>query len=145
MKNKILSTIALVLTLSATSLVHAGDASEDVSVGAASMAASPLLSIKGDPMEASGFFVLGAAYIVIGVGVIAGDTISLVIQNSVDGSKAVVRTSVAIAKNIGVSVGSTLKVVAESTGYTLIVAGKVLAFVPNAVGKELLHQSKLSK
>lgn len=145
MKNKILSIIALALTFSATSLVHAGDASEDVSAGAASMASSPLISIEGDPIGASSFFVLGAAYIVIGVGTIASDTISLVIQNSVDGSKAVVRTSASVAKGIGVSVGSTLKVVAESTGYTLIAAGKVLAFVPNAVGKELLHQSKLSR
>ena len=48
-------------------------------------------------------------------------------------------------KEIGISTGSAIQAIAESTGYTLMASGKILAFVPNELGKELLYQSRLSK
>ena len=144
-KNICIVALALAQPVTFTSLVHAADASQDVSTGAASMAASPLASVSGHPLGASTFFVIGATFVVVGIGTMVGDSISVVVQNTVDGSKAVVQTSASAAREVGVSVGSAVNVVAESTGYTLITAGKILAFVPNEIGKELLHQSKLSK
>ena len=63
----------------------------------------------------------------------------------VDGSKAVIRVSTPVVKEIGISTGSAIQAIAESTGYTLMASGKILAFVPNELGKELLYQSRLSK
>lgn len=42
----------------------------------------------------------------------------------------------------GVVVGSSVRVVAESTGYALIASGRLLAFVPNEVGRALLHDAR---
>ena len=88
---------------------------------------------------------VGASFVVIGVGAGVGEVVSVVVQSSVDGSKAVIKASSAIAREVGVLVGSGIKVIATSTGYALLASGKLLAFVPNAMGQELLYQSKLSK
>jgi len=139
-------TVALTCSFALNSLAFANnDGSEEISTGGASIAGASLASVKGEPLQASVFFVTGAALIVVGVGTAVGNTVSVVIQNSVDGSKAVVQASVLAVKEIGVSVGNSIKVVAASTGYVLLASGKVLAFIPNAMGNELLYQSKLSK
>jgi hypothetical protein len=139
---------ALLATASLVALstpVYAADGSNEVSQGAVSMAASPLGSIDGGPVVASTYFVVGAAFVVVGIGTIAGNAMQVIIQNTADGSKAVFQASASVAHEVGLSVGNGIKVVAESTGYTLVASGKILAFVPNAVGKELLYQSKLSQ
>lgn len=147
MKTKTLYPILLTLTcaLTCTPIVHALDASQTLSGGAASIVLSPLVSLQGEPLAASAFFVNGIAFVVIGLGEAVGETISVIVQNTVDGSKAVVQVSSSAMRDLGVSVGTAVKVVAESAGYTLIAAGKILAFVPNEIGRELLHQSRLSK
>lgn len=147
MNLKNLRSAVLVLTSLVALSSHAvvGGVSEEVSTGAASIAASPLASIEGGPLVGSTFFVTGSAFIVVGTSVAAGDAVQVVIQNTVTGSKAVFQTAASVARDVGVSVGTGIKVVAESTGYALIASGKILAFVPNAVGQELLYQSKLSQ
>ena len=147
MKTKInlIASLALIAAAPLGHLAHATDASQDLSRGAASIAASPLASIEGNPLNASLYFVLGAFFIVVGIGTAVGDTVSVILQNTVDGSKAVVRVAATTAKEIGIVAGSGIKVATASTGYALIASGRVLAFVPNAIGKELLYQSKLSK
>ena len=42
------------------------------------------------------------------------------------------------------SPGTTLDVVATSTGHMLVFSGKVLAFIPNELGKALLHHEKVT-
>lgn len=144
MKNTILA-FALTGSMAMCSWACAAGASETASQGLGSIAASPLASIEGGPIAASAFFVVGASFVVIGVVAGVGEVVSVVVQSSVDGSKAVIKASSATAREVGVSVGSGIKVVATSTGYALLASGKLLAFVPNAVGSALLHQSKLSK
>ena len=140
-----LNALALTCLIALNPSAYARDASADVSAGAASIAASPLASIKGGPIEGSNYFVVGAVFVVAGIGEIAGNAMQVVIQNSVDGSKAVINASASVVRDLGLSVGNGITAVAESTGHTLMASGKVLAFVPNAIGKELLYQSKLSK
>lgn len=147
MKSRNLRVAVFVLTslVALSSHVLAVEGSKEISAGAASIAASPLASIEGGPIVASTFFVTGSAFVVVGIGTVAGTAVQVVIQNSVTGSKAVFQVAASVARDVGVSVGSGIKVVAESTGYTLIASGKILAFVPNAIGQELLYQSKLSQ
>jgi hypothetical protein len=40
-------------------------------------------------------------------------------------------------------VGTTVQVVAESTGTLLIALGKLLAFIPNTVGEALLYNEQV--
>jgi hypothetical protein len=41
-----------------------------------------------------------------------------------------------------VGVGTSIQVVAESTGTALIAAGRILAFIPNEVGRSLLFHAR---
>ena len=144
-KNFCITSITLIASMALSSPARALDASAAISAGGSSIAASPVVSITGGPLEASKYFVIGATFIVAGVVGGVGNTVSVVIQNTTDGSKALIQASAAAVKDAGISVGNGVKVVATSTGYALIASGRLLAFVPNAVGKELLFQSKLSK
>jgi hypothetical protein len=66
----------------------------------------------------------------------------LVLQRASDGAEFSVRTASELGQAIGVSVGSAVQVVAESTGHVLVASGKVLAFIPNELGRALLHHSR---
>lgn len=145
LRNLRISVLAVASLAALSSTAYAANGSQEISAGGVSIAASPLGSIEGGPLVASTYFVVGASFVVVGVGTVVGNAIEVIIQNTVDGSKAVLKASASVAHEVGLSVGSGIKVVAESTGYTLVASGKILAFVPNAVGKELLYQSKLSK
>ena len=68
----------------------------------------------------------------------------MIFEKAADGSKATVAVSAEAAKTVGLAVGSTVNAVSEATGYSLIAAGKMLAFIPNAAGKALLHNEKIS-
>jgi len=145
LKNLRITLLCLVVLGGINSPAHAADGSQEVSAGAASIAASPLASIEGGPIAASAFFVTGSAFIVVGVVTTAGEAVHIIVQNTVNGSKAVFKTTASLARDASVAVGSGVKAVSEATGYSLVVSGKILAFIPNAVGQELLYQSKLSK
>ena len=129
------------MTVSSHAYVQGSNA---LSVGTASLVASPFTSIHGGPLPASIFLVAGSALVVTGVAVGGLDEVEVVLKNIVNGSTAVLETSSSVANSVGVAVGSALEVVAESTGYSLVTSGKILAFVPNALGESLLYQSKLS-
>lgn len=142
-KNLCISIFAVASLVAASS--HASvEGSTAISLGAASILASPLASAQGGPIEAGIFFAAGSALMVTGVSGGGLNEVEVVMQNIVNGSKAVLKTSSSVANGVGVAVGSALKVVAESTGYTLLTSGKILAFVPNALGESLLYQTKLS-
>jgi hypothetical protein len=42
-----------------------------------------------------------------------------------------------------VAAGTTLDVVATASGHMLVLSGKVLAFIPNELGKALLHHAEV--
>jgi hypothetical protein len=72
----------------------------------------------------------------------SGDGVELILQ----GASAAVETSAMVsgeaAHAASVGVGTSVKVVAESTGYALIGAGVLLAYVPNEIGRTLLHNAR---
>jgi hypothetical protein len=137
--------LALAQPLAFTPLARAADGSQTASTGAMSIAVSPLVSVEGHPLGASAFFALGTALVVVGIGTAVGDVVSVIVQNTVDGSKAVIHASTSIVKQLGISTGTAIQAVAGSTGHALVASGKILAFVPNELGKELLYQSRLSR
>ncbi|WP_338767108.1 hypothetical protein [Massilia sp. METH4] len=72
-----------------------------------------------------------------------GDGVELLLTNTSNASKATVRLSGRAAQQLSVAAGTTLDVVATSTGHLLVLSGKVLAFVPNELGKALLHHAEV--
>lgn len=68
------------------------------------------------------------------------------LELSLQGASAAIETSALVAKGAveaaSVGVGTSVQVVAESTGYALVASGILLAFVPNEVGRALLHHSR---
>jgi cytidylate kinase len=55
-----------------------------------------------------------------------------------------IKVSEVMLKEVGLTVGTSVKTIAESTGYALVASGKLLAFIPNEIGMALLHQSRVS-
>jgi hypothetical protein len=118
-------------------------ASNASAAGAASILASPVLSLEGKPLEASAALGLGGTFLVIGVSEAAGEVVYLTLKGVEAVSTVVVKASTVAAKAASIAVGTSVRVVAESTGYALIASGQLLAFIPNAIGQALLYQSQV--
>jgi hypothetical protein len=75
----------------------------------------------------------------------AGEASVIVLAGASNAAKATVRLSGRAAREASLAVGASVNVVATSTGYLLVTAGKVLAFIPNEIGKSLIHNSRVSE
>jgi hypothetical protein len=120
------------------------EGSEIFQSGLASVVMSPLLSLTGKPVEASAALGLGVAFTVVGMSQMTAEGVMLTLEKTGDGSRYMVKVSEAMLKDAGLAVGTSVKTVAESTGYALIASGKLLAFIPNEIGMALLHQSRIT-
>ncbi len=76
--------------------------------------------------------------------VAAGDASVIVLVGASDAARATIQLSGRAAREASLAAGASVNLVATSTGYLLVSAGKVLAFVPNEIGKALLHHSRVS-
>jgi hypothetical protein len=88
--------------------------------------------------------VVGAGTLVVKSVETSAEGVSWVVENSVDGSRAVLRFGGRALGASGTAVGTVLVATAVSTGWVLSEAGKAVAFVPNEIGKALLHDEKVS-
>ena len=73
----------------------------------------------------------------------AGDASVIVLAGASDAAQASVRLSGRAAHGVSLAAGAAVNVLAISTGHLLVVAGKVIAFIPNEAGKALLHHSRV--
>lgn len=74
---------------------------------------------------------------------VTGDASMVVLAGAADAASATVRLSGNMAQGASLVAGTSVGVVAVSTGYVLVAAGKVLAFIPNEIGRALLHHSRV--
>ncbi|WP_156116627.1 hypothetical protein [Massilia sp. 9096] len=74
---------------------------------------------------------------------VVGDGIDLVLDAAGQASVATVKLSAGAARGISLAAGTTLQVAALSTGTALVASGRVIAFIPNAAGKALLHHARV--
>ena len=65
----------------------------------------------------------------------------VVLRGASEAATVSVRVTPEIAGHLSQAVGATVKVVSESAGYALIYGGEMIAFVPNALGRRLLHHA----
>jgi hypothetical protein len=71
-----------------------------------------------------------------------GQNVILVLRDTSTGAVLSVKTAAAGAS---LAVGTSVKVVAEASGHALIASGKLVAYIPNEIGKSLLHSKKSSE
>jgi hypothetical protein len=131
--------IVLMLLLCLTCEARAGErqGSTDMSNASELVAEGSALVVTGSlsALVASGTVVVDSIEA-------AGDASMIVLAGASDAAQATVRLSGRAARTASLAVGASVKVVAASTGYLLVSAGKVLAFIPNETGKALLHHSR---
>jgi hypothetical protein len=120
--------------LPAASVVGAASAGA-VSAGAASAA------VVAVPAALS---VGGAVLVVKAVESTARGTV-YVLERLSDGARCSVEVAGVAASGIVASVGTSVAVSVIGTGVLLSAAGEVLAFVPNELGRALLHNERLSR
>ena len=71
----------------------------------------------------------------------AGESTVIVLRSASEAATVSVLTSAQLVGNASVAVGTIVQVMRESIGYALYVGGSLIAFVPNEVGRALIHQS----
>lgn len=108
-------------------------------VGAASVAGTASAATVAVPAALS---VGGAVLTVKAVEASAAGTVYL-LERAADGARVSVQVSGRAAHQGSVAVGTTVMVSAIGAGVVLSAAGEVLAFVPNAIGRALLHDERL--
>jgi hypothetical protein len=109
-------------------------------VGAASATGAAASAVVALPAALS---VGGAVLTVVAVEASIDGTIIL-LERAADGARASVKVLGRVANGASVVLGSTVTVSVIGSGIVLSAAGEVLAFVPNAIGRALLYNEKLS-
>ena len=86
----------------------------------------------------------GTALLVVSVEVVGGATV-WVLERASDGARISLRTSGQLAKGVVVSAGTAVAVSVIGAGVVLSAAGEVIAFIPNEIGKALLHNEQVTR
>jgi hypothetical protein len=118
------------------------------------LSALPVASVVGTASAVAGsvavsavpvaFSVVGASLVVKAVEVTASGTLYLLERTS-DGAQASVRIAGHVASGVMIGLGTVVAVSAIGTGVLLSTAGEVLAFIPNELGRALLHNEKITR
>jgi hypothetical protein len=86
----------------------------------------------------------GAMLTVVAVQASAEGTV-WILERASDGARASVTLSAQAAGGVSVVAGTVVLATAISTGWVLSAAGKAIAFIPNEVGKALLHNERVTR
>lgn len=94
------------------------------------------VSIAGPVLLVAG----SAAFTIVAVEASAAGTVWM-LERASDG----VRASVHFAGHVSASVGTAVAVSVVSTGWVISAAGAALAFIPNELGRALLHNERITR
>jgi|GEM_PF-2141827 len=131
---------ALLLAFTLHTTARAADPAA-ASAATASEASVGSLAAAGSVVVGGSLALLAVAgtAVVASVTVVGASTV-MVLRGASDAATASVR----VVGNASLAVGSVVDVVAVSTGCVLMSAGRIVAFVPNEVGRALVHQRPLA-
>jgi len=133
----------MVATLLASSLAASGtvrahrDAASEPSVLSG-------MSIAVSVMAPAGLVMAGAAFTVVAVTAAAEGTL-WVLERASDGVRISMTVAGSVAVGASVAVGTAVAVTACGAGWLLSTAGKVIAFIPNEIGKALLYNERVTR
>lgn len=85
----------------------------------------------------------GSTLVVVAVEASVDGTV-YVLERASDGARASIKVAGRAANGVSNAVGTSVLVSVIGAGVVLSAAGEVLAFVPNAIGRALLHNERLS-
>ena len=129
---------ALTLALGLASSAHAqSDASKVLSVGSiwvSALGASAAIDSVGN----SGKFVVTGLKS-------AGESTTVFLKDASNATSQAAGASIEVSSSVlraaGVSVGTAVVAVGEASGYALMASGKMIAFIPNEIGRSLVGSS----
>ncbi|MEO8937742.1 MAG: hypothetical protein ABI277_06005 [Burkholderiaceae bacterium] len=127
--------LAATLTHTTASAQDPAGASEASAASAASVAIASSVVVRGSIATLA----FAGSVVVTAVDAVGESTV-VALRDASDGAEASVR----IAGVASVAVGAVVEVVASSTGCALISAGRMIAFIPNEIGRALVHQRPLA-
>jgi hypothetical protein len=111
-------------------------------------ASQGLSNASAASLAASGFVVAGSSELIQSSANLtvmalqaAGESVVIVLRGATESVTVSVRTSATIAREASVAVGSAVRVVAESVGFALYVGARLIAFVPNEIGRALIYHA----
>jgi hypothetical protein len=127
MQSKTILSFALSLALACSGTARAHSEASAVSV------AAPVFLLSA-----------GVTLTVVAVQASATGTV-WVLERASDGARMSVRVSTQVVGGVSVLAGTSVLVAATAAGWVLSVAGEVIAFVPNELGRALLHNEQVTK
>ena len=138
-KKRLASVQAWVLTtlLACIASAHANSTTDPSRASINASIAIPVTLIAGT----SQFFKDAGRLSVTGVKT-AGDVSVITFRGLANGAEASVQVSSKVIEGSAVGVGVVLQATVSATGTLLVSAGKALMFIPNEMGKSLLHHSR---
>jgi hypothetical protein len=123
--------LALAAPAAAQSVARGSNESVEASVGASAITASAI----GWVAHAGSEFTVKAI-----------KTTAQGIELTLQGASTAIETSAVITKeafeSAAIGIGTSIKALADGSGYTLVAAGRVIAYVPGEMARALLHRSK---
>jgi hypothetical protein len=131
------TTLALILSPAGPARAHAGGSS----VSEAS--ALSMLPVAVSVVAPVALLSAGAALTVVAVGAASEGTV-WVLQRASDGVQASVTLAAASVGGASLAVGTVVAVTAIGAGWVLSAAGQAIAFIPNELGKALLHNERVT-
>jgi hypothetical protein len=126
---------------------------------AALIAATPAQAHSANPSDASALSMLpiavsvaapsmvlaaGAVFTVVAVEASASGAV-WILERASDGARMTLRLSGDVAGAASLGVATAVTVSAVTTGWILVSAGKAIAFVPNEIGRALLHNERITR
>lgn len=127
----------------ACGLVPQAQASGDPGSGALSNASSQMAQGSATVLYGSLSAVAASGTIIVESVQVAGDASMVVLAGASNAASATLRLSGKAIEGASLVAGASVVVMAVSTGYVLVAAGQVIAFVPNEIGRSLLHHSRV--
>lgn len=136
---RVFTALAITAALLTTPAAQAHQTDAALSAAASALSALPVaVSVAAPAVLISGGVVLTVASVQASV-----QATEWVLVRASDGARMVLRFSGHAAGLASVAVGTAVTVTALSAGHVLSVAGEVVAFIPNELGKALLYNERL--
>jgi hypothetical protein len=112
--------------------------------GASEASALSMLPIAVSVAAPVALLSAGAMFTVVAVETLSDGTV-WVLERASDGARASVQFAGAVAGGASLLAGTAVVATAISTGWVLSAAGKAIAFIPNEIGKALLHNERITR
>jgi 4-hydroxybenzoate polyprenyltransferase len=118
-----------------------GDPSRDLSAASGLSLSVPIALSVAAP---SAVLVAGAAFTVVAIQTVAEGTV-WVLERASDGARFSVQFGSEAAGALSVGIGASVVTTAVAAGWVLSAAGEVVAFIPNELGRALLHNERVTR